>query len=223
MDREQILDRYEAPLRRGALSSPPAVTASGTNPRCGDVVTMYGLVEGGALSRVSFEGSGCTISQAAADITAELAEGRSLDAVRRLQPADVVAQLGGTARLDCASLALHTLQQALSGASASRSEPASGGHDIVHVHVRIDGRVQGVGFRYTTAEEAERRRLNGWVRNLSSGGVEAVFEGPRSAVEDMLRWCRRGPPGSFVRDLHVDWDEAIEHFTRFEVRRTTER
>ena len=174
---------------------------------------MYALVEGGTLSRVLFEGSGCTISQAAADITSELAEGRSLDAVRRLQAADVVAQLGGTARLDCASLALHTLQQALS----------SGADDIVHVHVRIDGRVQGVGFRYTTAEEAERRRLRGWVRNLSSGGVEAVFEGPRSAVEDMLRWCRRGPPGSFVRDLEVDWDEAIEHFTRFEVRRTTER
>lgn len=62
----------------------------------------------------------------------------------------------------------------------------------VRAHVRLNGRVQGVGFRYTTAEEARRRRLGGWVRNLESGAVEAVFEGPPEAVQAMLSWCQQG-------------------------------
>jgi acylphosphatase len=90
----------------------------------------------------------------------------------------------------------------------------------VRAHVRLAGHVQGVGFRYATADEAERRRLAGWVRNLDSGGVEAVFEGPRSAVEDMLRWCQRGPSGAWVRDLNVAWDEPLENFSSFDIRRT---
>lgn len=87
-------------------------------------------------------------------------------------------------------------------------------------HVRLAGRVQGVGFRYATAEEARRRRLTGWVRNLDSGGVEAVFEGLRASVQDMLRWCNQGPPGAYVRDLHVAWDEPPERFASFEIRGT---
>jgi acylphosphatase len=88
-------------------------------------------------------------------------------------------------------------------------------------HVRLSGRVQGVGFRYATLDEARRRHLTGWVRNLDSGTVEAVFEGPRRAVEDMLRWCEEGPPGAYVRDVSVSWDEPLEHFARFEIRPTT--
>ncbi len=92
--------------------------------------------------------------------------------------------------------------------------------ESARAHVRLAGRVQGVGFRYAAADEARRRRLTGWVRNLDSGSVEAVFEGPRALVEDMLRWCTDGPPGAYVRDVHVAWDEPPEHFTRFEIRHT---
>jgi acylphosphatase len=88
-------------------------------------------------------------------------------------------------------------------------------------HVRVSGRVQGVGFRYATADEARRRHLTGWVRNLDSGGVEAVFEGSRPMVEDMLRWCDDGPPGAYVRDVRVTWDEPLEDLTRFEIRPTS--
>jgi acylphosphatase len=88
-------------------------------------------------------------------------------------------------------------------------------------HVRLSGRVQGVGFRWATADEARRRRLAGWVRNLDSGDVEAVFEGPHASLEDMLRWCRDGPPGSYVRDVHVSWDEPTEGLARFEIRPTS--
>jgi acylphosphatase len=88
-------------------------------------------------------------------------------------------------------------------------------------HVRLFGRVQGVGFRYSTADEARRRHLAGWVRNLDSGSVEAVFQGSRAMVEDMLRWCNDGPPGAYVRDVRVSWDEPPEDLTRFEIRPTS--
>jgi acylphosphatase len=88
-------------------------------------------------------------------------------------------------------------------------------------HVRLAGRVQGVGFRYATADEAVRLGLGGWVRNLDSGPVEAVFEGPRTRVEEMVRWCQDGPPGAFVRDVHVTWDEPLEGLRDFQIRRSS--
>ena len=88
-------------------------------------------------------------------------------------------------------------------------------------HVWLSGRVQGVGFRFAAADAARDRGLAGWVRNLDSGGVEAVFEGPRSRVEDMLRWCHDGPPGAHVRDVRVEWDESPEQLARFEIRSTS--
>lgn len=57
----------------------------------------------------------------------------------------------------------------------------------------ISGRVQGVGFRYWTAREAERRDLSGWVRNLPDGTVEALVSGSEPAVRDMVAACERGP------------------------------
>jgi acylphosphatase len=93
--------------------------------------------------------------------------------------------------------------------------------EAVRAHVRISGRVQGVGFRYSTADEARRRKLGGWVRNLESGAVEAVFEGPPQAIQEMVRWCQQGPPGAWVRDLKVAWDEPLENLKQFEIRRTT--
>ena len=63
----------------------------------------------------------------------------------------------------------------------------------VRVRVFVEGRVQGVGFRQSTAREAMRLGLQGWVRNLPDGRVEAVYEGPRDAVEKMLAWSGRGP------------------------------
>jgi len=92
--------------------------------------------------------------------------------------------------------------------------------DRARAHVKMSGRVQGVGFRYATFDEARARGLAGWVRNLDSGDVEAVFEGPRDAVEAMLRWCQEGPPGSFVHQVHVDRDEPPENLTDFQIRRT---
>lgn len=64
---------------------------------------------------------------------------------------------------------------------------------MVTVHVAICGRVQGVGYRAWTAHEAQRRGLEGWVRNRRDGSVEAVFAGAENVVAEMLAACRRGP------------------------------
>ncbi|MCV0427755.1 MAG: acylphosphatase [Roseibium sp.] len=69
--------------------------------------------------------------------------------------------------------------------------------DPLTVHVLIEGRVQGVGYRAWCADEAEARHLSGWVRNLKSGAVEAVFAGPSDIVVDMLDVLWQGP--SFAR------------------------
>lgn len=69
--------------------------------------------------------------------------------------------------------------------------PAGAG---IAIRVVVDGRVQGVGFRYWTKDEARRRGLNGWVRNRTDGTVEALFAGSFDAVHAMVEACRQGPP-----------------------------
>jgi len=71
------------------------------------------------------------------------------------------------------------------------------------IHVRIEGRVQGVGFRAWTETEAKALELAGWVRNRRDGSVEAVFQGEEDAVKAMLDLCRAGPHGARVDRLEV--------------------
>ena len=85
-------------------------------------------------------------------------------------------------------------------------------------HLVISGRVQGVGFRYSMSEEAERLGVTGWVRNRRDGTVEAVIDGAPDAVEGILSWARRGPRGASVTDVRVT--EAAGSFERFEMRPT---
>jgi acylphosphatase len=74
------------------------------------------------------------------------------------------------------------------------------------VHVFVAGRVQGVFFRASCAEEARTLGVAGWVRNASDGRVEAVFEGPEAAVEAMVDWCRKGPGHARVDAVDVEWE-----------------
>jgi acylphosphatase len=71
------------------------------------------------------------------------------------------------------------------------------------VHVVVTGRVQGVGYRAWTADEAEKRSLTGWVRNRRDGSVEALFAGDEEAVDDMLVACRDGPPAARVANVEA--------------------
>lgn len=74
-------------------------------------------------------------------------------------------------------------------------------------HVFISGRVQGVGYRFSTRSQAKHLGIAGWVRNLPDRRVEAVFEGPAAAVEAMIRWCHRGPLDAAVTDVAVDQEQ----------------
>jgi acylphosphatase len=70
-------------------------------------------------------------------------------------------------------------------------------------HLRIAGRVQGVGFRLCMQREARARGITGWVRNRADGTVEAVVRGAPEAVEAMIAWARRGPPSAAVSEVKV--------------------
>ena len=84
-------------------------------------------------------------------------------------------------------------------------------------HVYVSGRVQGVFFRDSTRRTAQALGVAGWVRNLSDGRVEAVFEGPSNQVDKAVEWTRHGPPHADVHDIEV-LDETPEGLDGFRVR-----
>ena len=84
------------------------------------------------------------------------------------------------------------------------------------VRVRISGRVQGVFFRASCARLADELGLSGWVRNRPDGDLEAVFQGSDPAVEDMVAWCREGPPHARVDAVDV-WEEEPVLQTGFRI------
>jgi acylphosphatase len=71
------------------------------------------------------------------------------------------------------------------------------------VQVLVSGTVQGVWFRAWTVQEAQARGLDGWVRNRRDGDVEAMFAGPATQVDDMIRACHSGPPAAAVSHVSV--------------------
>jgi acylphosphatase len=74
-------------------------------------------------------------------------------------------------------------------------------------HVYVSGTVQGVYFRATTRDEAQDRDLDGWVRNLDDGRVEAVFEGAEEAVDEMVEFCHEGSSAADVADVEVTYED----------------
>ena len=81
----------------------------------------------------------------------------------------------------------------------------------------VSGRVQGVYYRATTRDTARERGVDGWVRNLDDGRVEAVFEGTEAAVEAMVAWCETGSKAADVDGVDAEYGEP-EGLDGFEVR-----
>jgi len=85
------------------------------------------------------------------------------------------------------------------------------------VRVQVSGLVQGVWFRESTKQEAERLGVTGWVRNRVDGRVEGVFEGPEAAVDRLVAWCRTGPSAARVDDVEVAPETEPGVFSSFRV------
>jgi acylphosphatase len=90
---------------------------------------------------------------------------------------------------------------------------------VERLHLRIEGLVQGVGYRAAASEAASRLALVGWVRNLPDGAVEAIAEGPRPVLEAFASWCAQGPREARVARVLPTWQSARGEHTRFEVSR----
>ncbi|HEY2387845.1 MAG TPA: acylphosphatase [Candidatus Binatia bacterium] len=88
----------------------------------------------------------------------------------------------------------------------------------LRLHLRIRGRVQGVWYRGAMQEEARRHGARGWVRNLPDGSVEAVVEGPATAVRAVADWSRTGPPGARVDGVDERAEPPSGEFVGFDVR-----
>lgn len=90
---------------------------------------------------------------------------------------------------------------------------------VVRRRILVEGRVQGVWYRQSCADEARRLGVRGWVRNRSDGRVEAEVEGDRMAVEELQRWMAEGPPRAVVTRVEaapVPDDDRLP--PRFQVR-----
>jgi nitrogen fixation NifU-like protein len=130
--RDIILDHYRNPRRRGSLAS-PTTSHEGLNPLCGDEVTVELLLDGDRVADVAYKGSGCSISQSSASMMTEAIYGKPLDDVKRLSESFTAMMRGEEnvdpeslgdlealsgvrkfpVRVKCATLAWHTLEEAL--------------------------------------------------------------------------------------------------------------
>ena len=113
--RDYILEHYRRPHNFGVIEDPTA-SFEGSNPLCGDRITMQVRVADGQIAAVGFTGRGCAISQASASLLTDEIKGKAVDAAAGMQPADVLDLLGieiSPARMKCALLSLETLHGAL--------------------------------------------------------------------------------------------------------------
>ena len=87
----------------------------------------------------------------------------------------------------------------------------------IRTRVIVEGRVQNVLFRYHTEETALKLGVTGWVRNRSDGTVEAVFEGDKEQVGQIIQWCHHGPPHARVTKVYSTWEAYTGEFSDFSI------
>lgn len=82
--------------------------------------------------------------------------------------------------------------------------------NYLQAYWKVQGRVQGVGFRAATVQEAESLSVSGWIRNLPDGSVEVMADGLAESVESLIEWTRKGPPAAQVSNVTVTSKEESD-------------
>lgn len=90
-------------------------------------------------------------------------------------------------------------------------------NDQASLHAIIEGRVQGVGFRFFTVQQARNHDVKGRVRNRADGAVEVKARGERSALESFAEALRRGPAMSRVENIDLEWDADVPEYHDFDI------
>ena len=122
--RDYILEHYRRPHNFGVLEAPTA-SYEGSNPLCGDRITMMLGISDGVVRDVAFTGRGCAISQASASLLTDEIKGKTVEEVEKLTPDDLLGLIGieiSPARLKCALLSLDTVAHALADDAAKQAE-----------------------------------------------------------------------------------------------------
>jgi acylphosphatase len=86
------------------------------------------------------------------------------------------------------------------------------------VRILVEGRLQGINFRYYTQQQAQKLGLTGFVRHLSDGRIEIDAQGDDESIETLLAWCQEGPQSSHLKSILFRYDEPSEHTSDFIVR-----
>lgn len=84
--------------------------------------------------------------------------------------------------------------------------------------LKISGLVQGVGYRYTSQNEAKKRKFTGYIDNLDDGAVELVVEGEEKDLKDFINWCYNGVGPAMVHNIDESWSEATGEFSDFVIK-----
>ena len=90
--------------------------------------------------------------------------------------------------------------------------------DTVRARILIEGRLQGMNFRYETQTQATKLGLAGFVRSLSDGRIEIEAQGDEEKVESLLDWCQEEPHGSNIKSILFRYDEPNRNYTDFMLR-----
>lgn len=85
-------------------------------------------------------------------------------------------------------------------------------------HLIIEGKVQGVFFRASAKEQADRLNLAGWVRNIPEGSVEVQVEGKQDNLDDFLDWCHKGPPNALVTNVELKYLQPSGDLDSFDIK-----
>lgn len=88
---------------------------------------------------------------------------------------------------------------------------------MIRVNIRIYGQVQGVFFRQSAKQEAEKLGIVGWVKNKSDGSVEIMTEGGKENIDKFIKWCKSGPPFAKVEKVEIEEFKKSEDFSDFSI------